>query len=67
MTAAPINLLDTDNCIRFNFKDFKQSYNVEITINDGQDISVISYKTAIHYCLLWYLPTKTLQRQHKAK
>lgn len=49
MTAAPINLLDTDNCIRFNFKDFKQSYNVEITINDGQDISVISYKTAIHY------------------
>ncbi len=49
MTKATIKLLDTDNCIRFDFKEFKQNYDVELTINDGQDIQVVSYKTSVHY------------------
>ena len=49
MTASPISLLDSDNCIRFNFKDFIQNYAIELTISKGLETQVISYKTSVHY------------------
>ena len=51
MSKEQQQLLIHSNIINCNFKDFKQEYAVEISIDGdtSDDLSVISYKVAVHY------------------
>ena len=50
-------ILAADNCIRFNGKDFKQEYNVDLSFIENEETNyTISYKTNVHYTKTFNLP-----------